>query len=161
VWEPTAPGVSVDEVRREFRLLTSEVDGIDHHAALRFGVHRTDMRCLDVISARGPLTASELGRAVGLTSGGTSIALGRLEEAGFVRRRNDMSDRRRVWVEVTPLTRQREREVFGPMGQAMGKLLSRYAGEELRVIWGFLSAAREVLTAHGPGAADIEESAGG
>lgn len=142
----------VDEVRREFRLLTTEVDGVDHRAALRFGVHRTDMRCLDVVSARGPLTASELGRAVGLSSGGTSIALARLEAASLVRRRHDASDRRKVWVEVTERTRQQERDVFAPMGRAMGRLLAQYRDEDLRVMVEFLRAARAVLADHGPSA---------
>ena len=63
---------------------------------------------LDVLSALrriGPpyrMSASELARWVLLSSGGMTNRLDRIEEAEFVRRRPDPSDRRGVLVELTP-----------------------------------------------------------
>ena len=68
----------IGQVRSAMRRLTTEIDGLDECAAAHFGVNRTDLRVIDTLRSRGPLTASELARAVGLTSGGLSIALERL-----------------------------------------------------------------------------------
>jgi len=72
----------IGQVRSAMRRLTTEIDGLDECAAAHFGVNRTDLRVIDTLRSRGPLTASELASAVGLTSGGLSIALERLERLG-------------------------------------------------------------------------------
>jgi DNA-binding MarR family transcriptional regulator len=128
----------VHEARAALRRLTSEVDALDGRAAQHFGVNRTDQHCLDLLASRGPLTPSELAQATSLSSGGMTIALDRLERAGFVRRRNHPNDRRSVLVEATDLTRRRGREVFGPLANVERQLLSRYSKCELRAIRGFL-----------------------
>lgn len=120
------------------RTLSTEIDGLDQRAASRFGISRTDLRCIDVLRTTGPLTASELARAVGLTSGGLSIALERLEHSGFIRRRSHPDDRRKVLVETTSHVKPLEAEVFGALGKRMSAILQRYDDDELRLIEDYL-----------------------
>ena len=54
----------------------------------------TDLDALEHLEADGPLTQTELGERLRLTSGGTTVLVDRLEGAGWVRRRPHPSDRR-------------------------------------------------------------------
>jgi DNA-binding MarR family transcriptional regulator len=69
-------------------------------AAALAGVNETDWQCLDVLDWTGPITAGEVARRVGLTSGAVTGVIDRLEGLGLVRRRTDPSDRRKVIVEL-------------------------------------------------------------
>jgi DNA-binding MarR family transcriptional regulator len=120
------------------RRLTTEIDGLDDQAARHFGVNRTDLRVLDTLRGRGSVTPTELARAVGLTSGGLSIALERLEELGFVRRSPHPDDRRRVLVEATDALAPLEGEVFGRIGKRMQNLLRGFDDRELETITRYL-----------------------
>ncbi len=126
----------------ELRLLTTEVDGVDQRAAARFGLNRTDLRCLDILTGTGGMTPSELAQAVGLTSGGLSIALDRLERAGYISRRRHEQDRRSVVVEPTELAERMGGEVFGALSLRVDKALRHYGEAELSVIGDFLRRIR-------------------
>jgi DNA-binding MarR family transcriptional regulator len=132
------------EVRTAMRRLTTQIDGLDQQAANRFGVNRTDLHLIDTLRSRGPLTASELARSVGLTSGGLSIALERLERSGYIRRSPHPEDRRSVLVEATDALVPLERQVFGGIGRRMDKLLCGYTDEQLETIKHYLEQAAAV-----------------
>lgn len=146
------PGLTpdIEAARAALRRLTSEIDALDGRAAQYFGVHRTDQNCLDLLASRGPLPPSELARAMSLTSGGMSIALGRLERAGFVRRVPNPEDRRSVLVEATDLTRQRGREFFGSLSAVEQQLLARYSPRELLAIRTFMDDLASAIAEHRP-----------
>src|SRR5262249_23773853 len=94
--------------------------------------------------SRGPVTATELARAVGLTSGGLSIALDRLERVGYVRRTPHPDDRRSVLVEATDALLALEAETFGPLAERTRKLLQTYTREQLLTIKHYLEHAVEI-----------------
>jgi DNA-binding MarR family transcriptional regulator len=126
------------DVRAALRRLTAEIDGLDQRAANRFGINRSDLRCLDVLRGLGPTTPTTLAVAVGMTTGGLSLALDRLEAAGYVTRRPNANDRRSVIVEPTEHLAQIEREIFGPLVRRMGEIIARYRDADLEVIRDFL-----------------------
>ena len=134
----------IGEVFAAMRRLSIEIDGLDQRAADHFGVNRTDLQLIDVLRNGGPMTATELARSIGLTSGGLSIALDRLERVGYVRRHQNPDDRRRVIVEVSDTVLPLEREVFGSLQERFGKLLSGYNREQLTTIKHYLEAAAEI-----------------
>ncbi len=123
-------------------MLTTEIDRLDQFAGIRFGLNRTDLRCLDVLNTQGPLTASELAHAVRLSSGGLSIALRRLEGSGLITRRTDNVDRRLVKVTSTPKAQALEQAVFGQLEQTTKALIGRRTKVELQIILAFLSELR-------------------
>jgi DNA-binding MarR family transcriptional regulator len=126
------------DVRAALRRLTAEIDGLDQRAANRFGINRSDLRCLDVLRGVGPTTPTTLAGALGMTTGGLSLALDRLEAAGYVTRRPNSSDRRSVIIEPTEHLAHVEREIFGPLGRGMGEIISRYGEADLEAIRDFL-----------------------
>src|SRR5687768_2886836 len=73
----------------------------NHAVAEAAGLHQTDQECLDLLDWAEPLTAGELARHLGLTSGAVTGLIDRLEAGGWVRRERDPSDRRRVYVHLS------------------------------------------------------------
>src|SRR5580693_1417405 len=78
--------------------------GVLHSQAVasRLGLSSSDLECLDMIALRGPLTAGDIARATGLTTGAITGVIDRLERAGFAARAHDPADRRKVMVRALP-----------------------------------------------------------
>jgi DNA-binding MarR family transcriptional regulator len=126
------------------RALSAASDLLDAAVARRLNLSRTDLRCLDYLSRTGPVPASQLAEAVGLTRGALTIAVDRLVRAGYVRRRADSVDRRSVLVQPT---RKADQVValFADVASATDRLVDSYAEADLEVLTTFLRAASEVL----------------
>jgi len=146
----------LDTVSREVAELQTATDQMDEAVAQRLGVNRTDLRCLGLLFARGPLSAGQLAAASGLSPGAATTALDRLERAGYAVRTRGAHDRRSVLVEMTPVARQRIEELYGPVGEEGRRLLERYSDEELRFLSAFL---RDGLALQAKHAALIREGA--
>ena len=140
----------IGEVRGSMRRLTTEIDGLDQRAAEHFGISRTDLRVIDNLRSSGPMTPSQLARAVGLTSGGLSIALERLERIGYIRRSRHPEDRRSVVVDATDAVVPFETAVFAALGRSMNRLLARYSDEQLQTIKHYLEHAASLTATSGP-----------
>src|SRR5262245_4409010 len=82
-----------------FRQLSTATILFHQAIADRLGLNVTDHKCADILLRTGPVTAGELARQTGLTTGAITGVIDRLEKAGFVRRIRDADDRRRVIVE--------------------------------------------------------------
>jgi DNA-binding MarR family transcriptional regulator len=136
------------EVIASLRALGSEMDRLDEVAAQLYGLNRTDMRALDVIGRSGPLAPSELARSLGFTTGGITTVLDRLERAGYVRRRPDPTDRRRLLVEVTEATTKRDQAVFGGLIRATVDFARGYSDDDLNLVLRFLDGTRDLTAAH-------------
>jgi DNA-binding MarR family transcriptional regulator len=135
----------IGEVARSLRSLSTEIDRLDQVAAERYGLNRTDMRGLDLVGQLGPIAPTSLARQLGFTTGGITSVIDRLEKAGYVRRLPDPRDRRRLLLERTQATAERDQEVFGPMEEAIAKRLARFTDRELEVIRTFLVETRAII----------------
>ena len=135
-------------VAGNLRALSTEIDRLDQAAADRYGLNRTDMRALDIVGRTGPLAPTALARLLGFTTGGVTTVLDRLERAGYIRRRADAADRRRLVVEATATTAARDREVFGDLIRQTGEMLATYTDDQLAVIDDFLTRARQLTAAY-------------
>jgi DNA-binding MarR family transcriptional regulator len=140
--------VLMKELFRELRLEQEAVQAFDEAAAAALGVNLTDLRCIGILERCGPLPASELARASGLTTGSVTALIDRLERAGYVRRERDREDRRRVFVALTERATAAIAKIWGPLGQEGLEVAGGYAPEELRFIIGYLRTTRSVLNKH-------------
>jgi len=139
----------IAELVTEFRINGNQEDAFDNLAAERLGVNRTDLHCLNTIENSGGLTAGELAKEVGLTTGAVTGVIDRLERKGFARRVSDPDDRRRVKVEVTPKFYARADKIWGPMKADWDSVLSeRFTAEQLERVAEFLRATNEVGRRH-------------
>src|SRR5262245_32859402 len=128
----------------EFRQLSTATILFHQAIADRLGMNVTDHKCADILLQSGPMTAGDLARRTGLTTGAITGVIDRLERAGFVRRAKDARDRRRVI--IVPLAQRIEREIgplFASIARAMAALCSRYTTQELAVIRDFTARAHQ------------------
>lgn len=135
-------------IAADVRAQQNAVDLMDEAASELTGVNRTDGRCLDIIDQHGRITAGDLAKASGLTTGAMTAALDRLELAGHVRRVRDDVDRRRVYVEVTPETLRRMHELYAPLAAGSEELLDGYTMQELQLLRDFLHKGRQMTDEH-------------
>jgi DNA-binding MarR family transcriptional regulator len=138
----------VEELNTEIRAHQAMADAIDEVAAESLGVNRTDLRCLDLLDQRGPMSAGELARAAGVTTGAITGVVDRLEELGYARRVRDTADRRRVLVEFSPKAARAAAKIYQPLGEKFEELVSDYRTEELAVMRDFLRRGREISEQH-------------
>ena len=96
----------MDDLRNDIRSAMHRLGGIAraqyHAASHELGHDATASWFFMLLALRGPLTAGRLADLTGLTSGGVTNVLDRLERAGLVQRRRDPADRRKVIVVVGP-----------------------------------------------------------
>jgi DNA-binding MarR family transcriptional regulator len=130
--------LNVLDVITGLRELSSQLDRLDEAAAAHYGLSRTDMRALDILGREGPLAPTDLAHRVGFTTGGITTVIDRLERAGYVVRRPDESDRRRLLIEVTDATRERDRVVFDGLFQLAETIATGYKGRDLQTIRRFI-----------------------
>jgi DNA-binding MarR family transcriptional regulator len=86
-----------------------------------------------------------------------TTVIDRLERAGYVRRRPDPRDRRKLVVEATPLLAAREGEIFGELLRATEALIASYSDAELATIADFLARSRAVIAGHAAAAPVVDE----
>lgn len=103
-----------------------------------FGLHTTDLRVLDIIYMRGRITAGDVAKATGLTSGSVTALIDRLSNAGYVERQADDTDRRKVWVLSRNEAIEPIKDFFMPSQVRMFELWSKFRAAELDVIADFL-----------------------
>ena len=109
--------------------------------ATRVGLNSTDLECLDLLYLAGTTTAGALAKHTGLTTGATTAVIDRLEQAGFVRRRRDTSDRRCVLVEVVPSSAERIQPLYARLSSALGELNTAFDDRRLAIVVDYLSRA--------------------
>jgi DNA-binding MarR family transcriptional regulator len=105
------------------------------------GLNATDLECLDLLLLAGPATAGRLAEHTGLTSGATTAVIDRLERAGFVRRRRDLDDRRRVRVEIVGSAVERITPFYATLGDRVTELNTRFSDQQLASTLAYMSGA--------------------
>jgi DNA-binding MarR family transcriptional regulator len=115
--------------------------------ATKLGINVTDTRCFELMSryAQGPLTAGDLARHTGLTTGAVTGILDRLEKAGLVERFRDASDRRKVFVRPRLEALQRVARLYQGLAAASLKHASAYSTKELELVKDYLEGSLQVL----------------
>lgn len=119
-------------------------------ASLLVGLNATDGKCLSVLRETGPITAGEMAKITGLTTGAVTGVIDRLEAHGFVRRAADLHDRRRVVIEPIESATNREElhQIFAPLAEAtMSEFINRYTDEELALVLDFVRRGAELMKA--------------
>ena len=139
----------IGELISEFRAAGNQDSAFDNLAAERLGLNRTDLHSINIIENSGGLTAGELAKEAGLTSGAVTGVIDRLGQAGYARRVADPADRRRVKLEVTPKFYARADRIWGPVAKDWAaRLGGRFTAGELERVVEFLRTTNELLREH-------------
>ncbi|QMU76520.1 MarR family transcriptional regulator [Streptacidiphilus sp. PB12-B1b] len=134
----------VDALRR----YSIETTRLGHAFSARNGLQSADLEALLAVlgaqRAGAPLTPGALRRHLGLSSGGTSLVIDRLERAGHLRRTRDHpSDNRIVHLRHTEQGRATGSAFFGPLAERTDAVLAQFDPRELAAIQRFVTAAAE------------------
>ncbi len=107
--------------------------------AQRAGMGPNDFKCGELLVRNGPMTAGQLAKATGLTTGAITGIVDRLEKAGWARRENDLNDRRKVMIHPGPQSNEEKTAgLYQSHTQNMSRLLSDYSDEQLLFILQFV-----------------------
>ena len=136
----------IAQVTREMRLMSSFDALLAQAIADRIGMHSTDIETLDLLSVLGPMTAGRLAELTGLSTGATTRLVDRLVRAGYVERRSDPGDRRRVIVEPVPPNLDGVNELYMPLTARLTDLWKSFGQDELRVILKFVRGSNAAVS---------------
>lgn len=134
-----------EELGNEFRYIQPVFEDMDAVIGEYLRLNRTDLRVLDFASRSGQLlTAGEIARQSGLSTGAVTAVIDRLEKAGWVRRQADPADRRRVLVEIPPEVQERLWEIYRPLKERGDAMLKDLPLAELKRLRDFMRASRAI-----------------
>jgi DNA-binding MarR family transcriptional regulator len=140
--------------RRENLLVDVDAEGRRHGAATvlfhnamaaKIGVSPSDLRCLSLLDAMGPMSAGDLARTSGLSPAAITSLIDRLEAAGLASRARDSRDRRRLLVSASPEARERIAPFYASMTRSWQEVLAGFSDDELVVVLRFLERSGDML----------------
>jgi MarR family transcriptional regulator, organic hydroperoxide resistance regulator len=103
-----------------------------------FGLSTEQAHLLVVLWERGPMTMTELGREVALSTGTLSTAIDRMETAGLVTRVQDLTDRRAVRIEPVAWPKARKDQLVATLLAAEESLVAPLSAKERRTLYDLL-----------------------
>ena len=110
------------------------------------GLNGTDLQAVSLLMTQGPATPGELAERTGLSAGGAITAvIDRLEKAGYVSRRRDQADRRRVIVtaDVDKVLEQ-VGPIYGRVGARWAAYLDTLTDEQIELANELFSRASQI-----------------
>lgn len=128
------------EIQQRMIRFIAEVVLYNHAVSAKVGLGASDSQFMTLLQTYGPLTPRQLAEHTGLTSGTVTGVIDRLESHGFVTRRPDPGDRRKVV--VTPsfeAIQDKLVPLYAEQGERMHGVLASRSVEELRTISAFLA----------------------
>lgn len=167
------PRSRASHVIQALRRVNLEGSVFGQTVAIRFGLSESDVEALERLAEIGTTSAGRLGELMGLSSGAITRVLDRLEQAGYIRRETDPTDRRRVVVTLIPGKAAAIDALTERFARASEAELARYTADQLDAIADFLGRMSEVTrdqtdalrgvagAAGGAGGAGVAGAAGG
>ncbi|WP_433451177.1 MarR family winged helix-turn-helix transcriptional regulator [Streptomyces sp. CA-142005] len=134
-----------EELSAESRRYLASYVLFNQAVADHLGLHPTDVQALSLLTAEPePLTVRQIADMTGLTTGSATRLVDRLERGGYVARRPDTRDRRRVLVTPVPERIARVTAVWDELGRTWQTLLDDHSEDELRAITRHMRRANEL-----------------
>jgi len=124
----------IDRVVLEIRKFIAAAIFFNAQAAERAGLGLTDMQMLHMLQLYGPTTPGRLGTWTGLSSGGVTVALDRLEKAGYVRRKPNPADRRSLLVTLIPARMRKLASLYEEVESETRRLLATLPQSDLEAV---------------------------
>jgi MarR family transcriptional regulator, organic hydroperoxide resistance regulator len=138
------PVTVADRIVLEIRKFLSAGIFFNAQAAERAGLGLTDMQMLHQLQLYGPSTPGGLAALTRLSSGGVTVALDRLEKAGYIRRQPNPADRRSLLITLVPARLQKLGRLYEGVEQETRRLLATLPERDLEAVVRFFEAMRAV-----------------
>jgi len=131
-----------DELSEQIRISSTHAVMRSKMIAEKLKMNPIDLETLEILMREGKITAGELARFTGLTTGAVTGLIDRLVKAGYAKRDADPQDRRKILIELN------EEKVFQDViplysfiASSTDKLLDKYTEKELQLIIDFYKKA--------------------
>jgi MarR family transcriptional regulator, organic hydroperoxide resistance regulator len=111
----------------------------NQQVADRVGLNATDLQCLNLLGLQDALTPGDLARCCGLTTGGGTVVLDRLEKAGYIRREANPRDRRSLLIRLVPAKMRKLEKIYQSKSESLARALAPYTDRELELILDFVT----------------------
>lgn len=133
-----------------FRAITrhySDTSILMHEAIARSaGLSGTDHKFLGLILQNGEMTAGELSKITGLTTGAVTGLIDRLEKKKLIKRQFDKEDRRKVKIAIN---QQNTKELLEPLFKELQektiKLISTFSEDEIQTVERYFTSAIKIM----------------
>jgi MarR family transcriptional regulator, organic hydroperoxide resistance regulator len=139
-----APVTTADRIVLEIRKFIAASIFFNTQAAEKAGLGLTDMQMLHMLQLYGPSTPGQLAKWTGLSSGGVTVALDRLEKAGYLRREPNPEDRRSLLITLIPARLRKIAAMYEGVENETRRLLSTLPPGDLEAVVRFFEAMQEV-----------------
>lgn len=135
---PAGASEACARVVQSFTAFSATQNELSRVFARSMGMHTTDaaavVQIIDAEELGLPLTPARLAERVSLSPGATSILLGRLEEAGYVERTREGTDRRIVTLRSTAAINAAADAFFDPLQQQLENVLGEFTTAQLDTV---------------------------
>lgn len=113
--------------------------------ANQLNISNYDFITIQILEETGPITAGEIAKRTGISTGSVTALLDRLEKEHYIQRERDPDDRRKVLIVPQYNDKQDVQELYNDLNHSMLGLFQSYDTSEQRAIIDFLEKASEVL----------------
>ncbi|MED3893121.1 MarR family transcriptional regulator [Peribacillus frigoritolerans] len=113
--------------------------------AQKIGVSHTDLKSAEILNETGPITAGELSKITGLSTGSVTALINRLEKSGYVKRERDQLDGRKVMIMPIPERQEQIKSHYQSLSMATKELCSAYNEQELILINQFVEEITKIV----------------
>lgn len=128
-------------LQRAVRLFIAGASFRSQRTADALGLHPTDMQFINLLDLLGPMTPGALAQCSGLSSGGVTVVIDRLEAAGYLRRAANPHDRRSVLVHLQPARQRRVDANYKDVQRQFAEITAGFSEAELETILRFFAAS--------------------
>ncbi len=133
------------ELDKQIRVMSANSVLLSHSVAEKVGIHPTDLECVDFLYLYGDLPAGKLATLTGLTTGAITAVIDRLEKKGFVKRKHDKNDRRKI---IVMLNKQKTDTMitshYLTLGSEMNKLYKHCTSAQIKTLLTFITKANAI-----------------
>jgi DNA-binding MarR family transcriptional regulator len=141
---PSNPKNPADRIVLEIRKMIAASIFFNAQVAEKVGLGLTDMQVLHMIQLYGPSTPSRLAAWTGLTSGGVTVALDRLEKAGYIRRERNPDDRRSLLISLVPRRLRKIAALYEGIERDTRRQLATLQERDLEAVIRFFEALQAI-----------------
>jgi DNA-binding MarR family transcriptional regulator len=133
-----------DRILLEIRKFIASAIFFNSQAAEKVGLSLTDSQMIHTLQLYGPSTPTRLAAATGLSSGGVTVALDRLERGGYIRREPNPADRRSLLIHINPTHLLKLKGIYENVEAETRRCLSTLPKGDLTAVIRFFEALSTV-----------------
>jgi DNA-binding MarR family transcriptional regulator len=141
-----APVTAADRIVLEIRKFIAAAIFFNTQVAEKVGLGLTDMQIVHMLALNGFSTPTRLAAWTGLSTGGITVALDRLEKAGYVRREANLADRRSLLVTLVPARIRKLSGMYEGVESETRRVLATLPQHDLEAVIRFFETIRAART---------------